>query len=142
MLRSSGSPLKIKIDITDKDKEEIILTPEFRKIYHSYSDQVDESVKCYRLDEIIAEKIRSLFERTRPRDLYDIWKLYEKVDKKTVEDVLNEKCKFKDIERDLEEFQGRKEDYKNSWENSLKHQMEEIPDFDNVFDYVFNEVLK
>ena len=141
ILRSSGSPLKIKIDMTNTDKEKVVLSPEYRKIFHSYSDQVDESVKCYPLEEIIAEKERSLFERTRPRDLYDIWKLYEKVDEETVEDVLEEKCDFKEIERDLDELQGREEDYQNSWENSLKHQMEEVPKFEDVFDYVLNEVL-
>ncbi|MFW5907165.1 MAG: nucleotidyl transferase AbiEii/AbiGii toxin family protein [Candidatus Natronoplasma sp.] len=141
ILRTSGSPLKIKIDMTDTDKEKVVLSPEYRKIFHSYSDQIDEKVKCYPLEEIIAEKIRSLFERTRPRDLYDIWKLYEKIDEDTVEDVLKEKCDFKEIERELDELQGREEDYQNSWENSLKHQMEEVPEFEDVFDYVLNEVL-
>lgn len=141
ILRTTGSPLKIKIDLTHPDKEKVVLSPENRKIFHSYSDQIDERVKCYPLEEIIAEKIRSLFERTRPRDLYDIWKLFGEVDKETVEDVLNEKCKFKEIERDLEGLQRREEDYQNSWENSLKHQMGEVPEFKDVFDHVLNEVL-
>lgn len=141
ILRTSGNPLKIKIDITDPYKEKVVLPTGSRKIIHSYSDKIDETVKCYPLEEIIAEKIRSLFERTRPRDLYDIWKLYEDVDNETIEDVLGKKCKFKGVERDLEELQGRKEDYLNSWKNSLKHQIEEVPEFEDVFDYVLNEVL-
>lgn len=136
ILRSSGSPLKIKLDLTDLEKEKVVLDPGSKRILHSYSDEIDEEVRCYPLEEIIAEKIRSLFERTRPRDLYDIWKLYERVDVETVRDVLDEKCEFKDVERDLEELKGRKEDYLYSWENSLQHQMENVPEFEDVFDEV------
>jgi len=136
ILRSSGSPLKIKLDLTDFEKEKIVLDPESKRILHSYSDSIDEKVRCYPLEEIIAEKIRSLFERTRPRDLYDIWKLYERVDMETVKDVLDEKCEFKDIERDLQDLMDRKEDYLYSWENSLQHQMEDVPEFEDVFDEV------
>ncbi|NJE13855.1 nucleotidyl transferase AbiEii/AbiGii toxin family protein [Thermococcus sp. LS2] len=31
--------------------------------------------KSYSLEEIFAEKLRSLFQRTRPRGLYDVWYL-------------------------------------------------------------------
>lgn len=126
ILRASGSPLKIKVDMTHPGKEKIVLPPELKKILHRYSDQFDKKVRCYPLEEILAEKIRALFERTRPRDLYDIWKLYERVDGET-------KCKFKNIERDPNVLMERKEDYRHSWENSLKHQMERVPEFETVF---------
>ncbi len=91
ILRSTGSPLKIKIDLTRPDKEKIVLSPESRRILHNCPDNFDKKVRCYPLEEIIAEKIRSLFERTRPRDLYDVWKMHEKIDREIVREVLKEK---------------------------------------------------
>lgn len=136
ILRSSGSPLKIKIDLTKPDKEIIVLVPETKKILHNYSDSFDKKVLCYPLEEIIAEKIRAIFERTRPRDLYDIWKLYERVDMDAVKDVLKEKCQFKGISIESEKFIDRKGYYRDSWNSSLEHQMEELPDFETMFDEV------
>jgi len=46
-----------------------------KAINHPYSDTIDTKILVYSLDEMFAEKTRSLFERTRPRDLYDIWYL-------------------------------------------------------------------
>jgi predicted nucleotidyltransferase component of viral defense system len=46
---------------------------------HPYSDDCGYEVMVYSLKEIIGEKIRSLFERTRPRDLYDVWYFSDKM---------------------------------------------------------------
>ena len=45
-----------------------------KNIIHSYPDTVpqDTTVLTYSLNELLAEKTRALFERTRPRDLYDV----------------------------------------------------------------------
>jgi len=73
--RTTGSPLKIKIDITKKENEYIIDQITQKVINNPYSDKIDTKVFTYSLDEIFAEKTRSLFERTRPRDVYDVWYL-------------------------------------------------------------------
>jgi len=75
ILRRTGHPLKIKVDITKRENEVVILPLEKRKIIHPYSDDCKAEVLTYSLEEIFAEKIRSLFQRTRPRDLYDVWYL-------------------------------------------------------------------
>ena len=89
------------------------------------------SVLSYSLTEILSEKIRALFQRTRPRDLYDVWKLSElELD---VSSILGEKFYFKDVTFDIEVLNLKREGFGYAWENSLGHQISVLPDFDKVF---------
>ena len=36
----------------------------------------------------------------------------------------------------------RRDDFKNAWENSLGHQLKNLPDFDDVFSSVLEDVEK
>ncbi len=73
-LAQPGTP-KVKLDITaDELLTDVIVS---RPVLHPYSDSITDqgslaSVGCYSLVELMAEKLRALAERCRPRDLYDI----------------------------------------------------------------------
>lgn len=95
ILRTSGTPIRIKLDLTGYEKEDILLPAEIRDIIHPYSDNCRFQIRVYSLEEILAEKIRSLFERTRPRDMYDTWYLHDIIDRVKILSVLQEKFKFK-----------------------------------------------
>jgi predicted nucleotidyltransferase component of viral defense system len=138
ILRTTGSPLKIKLDVTRKDREMIMLNIRKRKINHPYSDVLSNRIMVYQLEEIIAEKLRSLFERTRPRDMYDIWCLIEKLDKEIIKDIFLAKCRFKNVIPDIDSVYKRRDDFKNSWISSLNHQLKVLPNFDPTFDAVVN----
>jgi predicted nucleotidyltransferase component of viral defense system len=129
---------KIKVDITKKSNEHVILPPGFKKIIHPYSDQLDYELKVYTLEEIMAEKIRSLFQRTRPRDLYDIWKLWNEVNWSIIDGIIQEKFLFKKIHYDLNYLRSNEEDFENAWKSSLGNQLNPLPAFSNVF----NDVLQ
>ncbi|WP_292595253.1 nucleotidyl transferase AbiEii/AbiGii toxin family protein [Mesotoga sp. UBA5847] len=131
---------KIKVDITKKSNEHVILPPSLKQIIHPYSDQLDYEVKVYPLEEIMAEKIRSLFQRTRPRDLYDIWKLWDKVDWSIIEGIVREKFLFKKIDFDLDNFRSNERDFENAWKSSLGNQLNSLPAFSNVFDDVLQKL--
>jgi len=136
VLRSTGNPLRIKLDLTELDNELVVLQPESRMIHHGYSDTFSYSVLSYRLEELFSEKIRALFERTRPRDLYDIWVLkdYEV----ELSDVLVKKFDFKNIVFSLKNLQQRKSYFDAAWRNSLEHQLHSLPEFELVFIEVLN----
>ena len=138
IIRASGAPLKIKIDLTKKENEQILLLLEKREIIHPYSDECNAKVLVYSLEEIFAEKVRSLFQRTRPRDLYDIWRLKEIIEWREITEVIFEKFRVKDVQLEFEEFERRKAHYERAWERSLAHQINPLPEFDKVW----NEVLK
>ena len=129
----TGTPLSIKIDITNFDREKILLSIEQKKIFHPYSDELNAKANTYSLEEIFTEKVRALMERTRPRDLYDIGILDNLINKDKVLQILDEKCKYKGVILDISPLMARKGDFGNAWENSLRHQLKELPDFEETF---------
>lgn len=140
IMQKGESKTKIKIDITKKANEKILLPLSVRRIIHPYSDTLKGEIKVYTLEEILAEKIRSLFQRTRPRDLYDVWYLWNRVEKNVVFEILPEKFRAKNVEMNIKDFEQRKDDFKNAWESSLRHQLKTLPDFEDAFSTVLGEV--
>ena len=111
-----------------------------KAINHPYSDKIDAKVFTYSLDEIFAEKTRSLFERTRPRDVYDVWYLSKHITFDT--SLFHKKCKIKKLEPNITELINRKTKFENAWEASLKHQLPKLPPAIDVFDDVINFLKK
>jgi len=146
LLRRSGHPLRIKLDITRQDMERIILEPETRGIIHQYTDDFSSKVKTYQIEEIIAEKIRALFQRTRPRDLYDVWYMRKILDSDTIVKIFQEKCKGKDINPDPDAITIRRSNFAYSWDNSLRHLVKHLPDFNDIYievlDIINNNIMK
>lgn len=138
ILNRSRARLRIKIDITGYGRELILLPISERKIKHLYSDNFNSRIKVYELEEIFAEKIRTLFDRTRPRDLYDVWRLKEHINLDICRKIIKEKFEFKNVEIDFYSLNNRKKDFEVSWDNSLKHQITELP----VFNIVFTDIFK
>ena len=67
---------KVKIDLTS---DEVIAEPVSRRsVLHPYSDAASIAIEvtAYSIAELLAEKIRALVERCRPRDLYDVISIY------------------------------------------------------------------
>lgn len=136
ILRHSGNPLRIKFDLTKPDKEKVILPLEKRPILHPYSDDCSGSVLVYSIQEILAEKIRALFERTRPRDVYDVWNISTQYDLGQAIEIFRTKCEFKGVEPIIGHIIERKEDFASAWKNSLGHQLSDLPEFTPIFDEV------
>ena len=92
---------KVKIEIILY--ELILFTVSYRDVVHSYSDKLTENalqIPCYSIEEVLAEKIRSLIQRSysAPRDFYDIWylsKRYPELDYKLIADAFHKKLAFK-----------------------------------------------
>lgn len=134
VLRSSGNPLRIKLDLTGFNREVVLLEPVMRPIIHPYSDALKSDVLSYRFEEAFSEKIRALFERTRPRDLYDVWRLGEfGLD---VSDIIYRKFRFKNVAFDTDDLTNRRPDFEGALASSLKHQLKDLPGFIPVFEEV------
>ena len=131
-----GANKSIKVDIAI---DEIFCNaPEEMIIENEYSDLKTQSkIFSYTLGEIIAEKMRSLMQRTIPRDLYDLWYLFE-IESKNIEDYIfsfQVKAKFKEknpaeFVKTVLEKEGK---FKAEWNRSLINQIKEIPDFNEVW---------
>ena len=98
-LRRRSSYAIIKLDLTND--EVLILKPVKKEVHHPYSDKPDSgiSISCYAFEEVIAEKIRALAQRARPRDLYDVIHFFRNrqliSNFDLVYNILQKKCSFK-----------------------------------------------
>jgi predicted nucleotidyltransferase component of viral defense system len=89
---------------------------------------------------MFTEKIRSFEQRTykSARDFYDVWHLMKNVrfeDWDEIRCILDEKCRVKNVILNPYIFsnENRKNDLQYSWENSLKNQVSNLPEFEAVW---------
>jgi predicted nucleotidyltransferase component of viral defense system len=125
----------LKIDLTRGETIEFELVD--RLVFADYSD-VEENfkVKCYSLSEIVIEKMTALMGRTIPRDIYDLWYLFE-VDGI---DITNHNFEFErkaenkghDPKQFQEKFDSKLKTYQRDWNTSLANQIHDLPDFKQV----------
>jgi predicted nucleotidyltransferase component of viral defense system len=123
---------RIKIDLTAD--EILVLEPQWRTVDHPYSDRPSNGIRarCYRFEEIFAEKTRALGERTRPRDLYDVVNLYHREETGAmagpVLEVLRKKCAFKGLPvPDAESVESARAELTAEWSSMLAHQLPVLP---------------
>ena len=98
-------PNRLLLDVTLD--EPVILPPQRRGVVTELFAYPQPTVLVYALEEILAEKLRSLLERGKARDYYDVWRLLkeeaavatkaEVLDLSTVRWVLREKCRHKGL---------------------------------------------
>ena len=83
----------IKVDVTRELPIGRVLS---RKLIQAYSDYPSFKVKVESVEEIGAEKIRSLVERKKCRDYYDVWQLMKlKLDINLLKKLLRRKFEYK-----------------------------------------------
>ena len=88
---------------------------------------------AYSLEEIVAEKTSSLFQRVRPRDIYDLAVLASRVDRTTVSRLADQKMAFKNVTPSWGRLLGRKPDFSSAWLASLKKLMRNVPPFEQCW---------
>ena len=74
-LGGSGANKQVKVDVSLNERLQFDVKE--REMFEKYSDYKTCRLKCYSLDEVITEKLRSLLSRQQPRDFYDLWYLSE-----------------------------------------------------------------
>lgn len=129
---TAGGMPRVKLDLTADER--LVLPPIKVPVFHPYSDIPADgiSVLAYGYEEVFAEKVRALAERTRPRDLYDVINLYRNEDARPTAsvllDVLRQKCEFKDIPvPKAADFDAYKADLEGAWASMLTHQLPALP---------------
>lgn len=130
----------VKLDLTTN--EIIVLQPQKKNVYHPYSDvpQTEIWANCYAFEEVIAEKIRALGERLRPRDLYDVIHFLrnrEMIENpQLVYNILIKKCSFKNIivptYAHIENHE-KIEELVAQWDKMLAHQLPTLPPLESFW---------
>jgi predicted nucleotidyltransferase component of viral defense system len=134
VLGGSGSNKNIKVDIS---MDELVINQPIQKdLLQTYSDQLDCNLYCYPLEEVLTEKMRAVLQRTRPRDLFDLWYLLEIHEMNIYENYSDfvEKAKYKNL--DSSDFLTKVEEkflsFRKQWDASMQHQIKDLPKFEDV----------
>jgi len=133
-LGGQGSNKKVKVDISRS--EQMVFEPVLENVFTDYSDLEEHKLLCYPLEEMLIEKMRSVMQRMQARDFYDIWYLLE-IQEMDIDFFVNEfrtKCESKDLQAaDFpKKLTERLPQYKGRWQSSLKEQIKDLPNFEQV----------
>lgn len=136
--KSGGLP-RVKLDLMADER--LVLAPVTRAVFHPYSDAPTDgfTARSYAYEEVFAEKVRALGERTRPRDLYDVINLFRNAEARPAAavmlDVLKQKCAHKNIQPPtLADLEPHRETLAGSWANMLQHQLPSLPPLEAFWD--------
>ena len=125
---------RIRIDVNLDEK--LILPPDWKHVKTPYPDLPEFKVKVYSLKEILVEKLRSIIQRGKSRDYYDVWRLLKenKFDMNEVRELLIKKCQINEIEYrpELILSDKRLREAKRYWRPALGGLMKELPEFDEA----------
>ena len=130
---------RVRFDLTRH--EPILDRIDQRSVYHAYPDGLPTgtAVATYSIDELFAEKLRALAERTRPRDLYDVVFILENrpeaLDLNRARGLFAEKCGVKSFPTptsvSLDGLIRSSGELASEWANMLAHQLPELPPLDS-----------
>ena len=133
-LGGMGANKRVKVDISRS--EELQFEPINKSVFLTYTDQEEHKLLCYTLEEILVEKFRSVMQRMQARDFYDIWYLLE-AHGLEIDFYINEfiaKCESKKVNPNdfFKKLEQRLPQYKARWQKSMKEQINDLPEFEQV----------
>jgi predicted nucleotidyltransferase component of viral defense system len=135
-LRAAGGRT-IKIDVA---RDETVRNgSEDRPLLSEYSDLDGAAfqIDAYGLDEIWAEKVRSLLQRSEPRDLYDLHRLlaHDASLAMRARALFHDKAIAKGLDPEglLERLTRRETTWDRLWRGRLEAQVRDLPEFDGVW---------
>jgi predicted nucleotidyltransferase component of viral defense system len=146
------APCSIKLEITVD--EPVLLPVAPRPLIHGYDESLAVTLRCYALEEIVAEKLRTLLQarkrlearrwmRNCARDYYDLWRLGSArdlaIDWQVVQGVLGEKCAVRGVEFvSVDDFfaEAIVDAARRQWESSLTNLVRDLPLFDSAIEDV------
>jgi len=153
---------RVKMEISHD--EPVLIEPARRALIHDYyGETLQSEVTCYRLEEIIAEKLRTLLQthaklvtrgwnRPRSREYYDLWQILKKFGGDflpgRVIEILGPKNAHRNVFfQSTEDFFSKElvSEASRNWENSLGAFVIDLPEFDQVMQELkplIHQVLK
>lgn len=138
--RGQGNVASIKLDLTND--EIIVVKSERKRVHHPYTDEPVDGIwtTCYAFEEVVAEKVRALAQRARPRDVYDVVHFFRNraliKNPQLVYNVLVKKCGFKKIAvptfTTIEKHE-KIDELSQQWSNMLAHQLPNLPTLESFW---------
>ena len=124
----SVSSLRIEIS----QRETVLLEPNLKEILPVYQDLRPYIIKVMNEAEILAEKVRAIMTRNRPRDAFDLQFLIRR-NVKFDTDLINKKLTYYEKKYDAKKFVEQLKKLQHAWEKELKSYVNNLPSFESVF---------
>lgn len=126
----------IVVDISLREK--VILEPIVRRIGWNHPELPVFDVVVMREEEILAEKVRTIFTRTRARDIYDVFFLIQKGIKPNLK-LINEKMNYYGLSFSYLDFIKRLNESEKVWKSELAQLVRTVPPFEKVAERILSE---
>lgn len=103
---------------------------------HQYEDTPEFTITAYSLEEIFAEKLRALYQRSQARDYYDLYRMISEanVDDSVILPAFAEKCAHDGLDIDLALPTEKRAEIRDGWKNTLPDLVADLPDFEPVYE--------
>jgi predicted nucleotidyltransferase component of viral defense system len=105
---------------------------------HSYEDVPKFELTAYSLEEIFAEKLRALYQRSQARDYYDLYRMVTEADVEgsVILPTFTRKCEHDGLDIDLRDGLPRekRDELRDGWQNTLPDLVADLPEFDSVYE--------
>ena len=123
-------------------KEKILSEPKKEILTSLYKEIPTFEVYAMNEKEILAEKIRAILTREKPRDIYDLWFLIAKRETPLDMNLINKKLKLYNISFSKDEFIKSINRKKGLWNLDLKNLIvSELPNFDIVRENIISKII-
>lgn len=129
--------LRIEISL----REKIIMQPETKEVFPLYPDLQPYLLKVMHREEILAEKIRTIFTRNKARDVFDLRFLLQK---KTPlkKDLVEKKLLPYSVKYSRKELLERIKNIEPLWEKELGQLVSTVPPFSKTFQDIKESIPK
>jgi predicted nucleotidyltransferase component of viral defense system len=148
---------RVMVEVTMNEK---LLRPAvLRPVIHDYGEPLDENVRVYALEEIVAEKLRAILQhaakldergwsRSRARDYYDLWRVLgtygNEMHLSDFQTFLREKCSVRDVS-----FQGPDDffpagvlgEVERTWDQWLGPLVPNLPPYEIVIEELRPQIM-
>ncbi len=129
----------LRIDINTKNR--VLMDFDIANFVSDYIDINPFSIRALKLEEIVSEKIHSIFARKKARDLFDLFFLL-RISNFSLE-LVNEKLKIFNMIFDFKEFSKKLDNLQELWEKELKpFVLTELFSFETAKSFVLEKINK
>jgi predicted nucleotidyltransferase component of viral defense system len=105
---------------------------------HSYEDVPEFALTAYSREEIFAEKLRALYQRSQARDYYDLYRMITEaeIEESVILPAFRSKCEHEGLEIDLRDGlpSEKRDEILSGWQNTLPDLVSTLPKFSTVYD--------
>lgn len=132
-LYDGGRESQCFIPLNISKKENVILEPKRESFISLYKELPNFELFAMQEKEILAEKVRAVLTRVKPRDVYDLWFLLARKNVELDVQLVNGKLALYKKQFDPEELMSRIKRMKGLWETDLASLvMGEAPQFESL----------